>query len=53
MFKENYPSVNHNLPSKKKKKKRLLGTYFLLTGLTGAIASCRNADKDPIMVHAL
>jgi len=35
------------------KKRRLLGTYFLSTGLTGAIDSCRNADNDSIMVHAL
>jgi hypothetical protein len=31
---------------------RHLGTYFLSTDLTGAIASCRNADDDSIMVHA-
>jgi hypothetical protein len=32
--------------------KRLLGTYFLSTRLTGAIASCRNEDSDSVMVHA-
>ena len=35
------------------KKNRLLGTHFLSTDLTGAIASCGNADNDSVMVHAL